>query len=122
MEQSNREITLRSWSRLRVQDIDAIASVEGVDIVAVDRSDMSRALGVAARRIIQAGRGVHRVADALRKGGRRSSRVADEPRGVAAQCGRAQGARRRLLQLRALAEVRMLKSMRCSGGGRALLT
>jgi len=72
MEQSNREITLA----VMVEDlpalgeIDAISSVEGVDIVAVGPSDMSRALGVSGTadhpKLVET---IHRVADAVRKGG-----------------------------------------------------
>jgi 4-hydroxy-2-oxoheptanedioate aldolase len=72
MEQSNREITLA----VMVEDlpalgeIDAISSVEGVDIVAVGPSDMSRALGVGGTsdhpKLVET---IHRVADAVRKGG-----------------------------------------------------
>jgi 2-keto-3-deoxy-L-rhamnonate aldolase RhmA len=53
-----------------VQEIDAIASVEGIDIIAVGPSDMSRALGVGGTsdhpKLVET---VHRVADAVRKGG-----------------------------------------------------
>jgi len=72
MEQSNREITLA----VMVEDlpalgeIDAISSVEGVDIVAVGPSDMSRALGVGGTsdhpKLVET---ILRVADAVRKGG-----------------------------------------------------
>ena len=46
--QSNREITLAVMVEdlPALKEIDAISSVEGVDIVAVGPSDMSRALGV----------------------------------------------------------------------------
>ena len=72
MEQSNREITLAVMIEdlPAVQDIDAIASIEGIDIVAVGPSDMSRALGVGGTsdhpKLVEV---VHRVADAVRKGG-----------------------------------------------------
>jgi 2-keto-3-deoxy-L-rhamnonate aldolase RhmA len=53
-----------------VADIDAIASTEGIDIVAVGPSDMSRALGVSGSadhpKLIEV---VRRVAEAVRKGG-----------------------------------------------------
>src|SRR5206468_9213552 len=72
MEQSNREITLAVMVEdlPALQDIDAIASTEGVDIVAVGPSDMSRALGVGGSanhpKLVEA---VHRVGYAVRKGG-----------------------------------------------------
>jgi 4-hydroxy-2-oxoheptanedioate aldolase len=72
MERSNREITLAVMIEdlPAVADIDAIASTEGIDIVAVGPSDMSRALGVSGTpdhpRLVEV---VHRVADAVRKGG-----------------------------------------------------
>src|SRR5437762_7801953 len=72
MERSNREITLAVMVEdlPALQDIDAIASTEGVDIVAVGPSDMSRALGVGGSanhpKLVEA---VHRVGDAVRKGG-----------------------------------------------------
>jgi 2-keto-3-deoxy-L-rhamnonate aldolase RhmA len=72
MERSNREITLAVMIEdlPAVADIDAIASVEGIDIVAVGPSDMSRALGVSGTpdhpKLVET---VHRVADAVRKGG-----------------------------------------------------
>ena len=72
MERSNREITLAVMIEdlPAVADIDAIASVEGIDLVAVGPSDMSRALGVSGTpdhpRLVET---IHRVADAVRKGG-----------------------------------------------------
>jgi 4-hydroxy-2-oxoheptanedioate aldolase len=72
MAQSNREITLAVMVEdlPALQEIDAIASVEGIDIVAVGPSDMSRALGVGGTsnhpKLVET---VHRVADAVRKGG-----------------------------------------------------
>jgi 2-keto-3-deoxy-L-rhamnonate aldolase RhmA len=72
MEQSNREITLAVMVEdlPALREIDAIASVEGVDIVAVGPSDMSRALGVGGTsdhpKLVET---IHRVADAVRKGG-----------------------------------------------------
>lgn len=72
IEQSNREITLA----VMVEDlgalaeIDAIASTDGVDIVAVGPSDMSRALGVAGTSDHPKLREtIDRVAEAVRKGG-----------------------------------------------------
>ena len=72
MEQSNREITLAVMIEdlPAVQEIDAIASIEGIDIVAVGPSDMSRALGVSGTpdhpKLVDV---VQRVAEAVRKGG-----------------------------------------------------
>jgi 2-keto-3-deoxy-L-rhamnonate aldolase RhmA len=72
MEQSNREVTLAVMVEdlPALDDIDAIASVDGLDIVAVGPSDMSRALGVGGTsdhpKLVET---VHRVADAVRKGG-----------------------------------------------------
>ena len=72
MERSNREITLAVMIEdlPAVKEIDSIASTEGIDIVAVGPSDMSRALGVSGTpdhpRLVET---VHRVADAVRKGG-----------------------------------------------------
>ena len=72
MERSNREITLAVMIEdlPAVADIDAIASTEGIDIVAVGPSDMSRALGVSGTpdhpKLVEV---VHRVAEAVRKGG-----------------------------------------------------
>ena len=72
MERSNREITLAVMIEdlPAVADIDAIASTEGIDIVAVGPSDMSRALGVSGTpdhpKLVEV---VHRVADAVCKGG-----------------------------------------------------
>jgi 4-hydroxy-2-oxoheptanedioate aldolase len=69
---SNREITLAVMVEdlPALEDIDAIASTEGVDIVAVGPSDMSRALGVSGTpdhpKLVQA---IDRVAQAVRKGG-----------------------------------------------------
>jgi 4-hydroxy-2-oxoheptanedioate aldolase len=72
MEQSNREIALAVMVEdlPAVEDIDAIASTEGIDIVAVGPSDMSRALGVSGTsrhpKLVEV---VHRVAAAVQKGG-----------------------------------------------------
>src|SRR5205814_7145514 len=72
LERSNREITLAVMIEdlPAVEEIDAIASIEGIDIVAVGPSDMSRALGVSGAadhpKLVEV---VHRVADAVRKGG-----------------------------------------------------
>ena len=72
MAQSNREITLAVMVEdlPALEDIDAIAATEGVDIVAVGPSDMSRALGVGgAADHPKLNEVIHRVADAIRKGG-----------------------------------------------------
>jgi len=72
MAQSNREITLAVMVEdlPAVQEIDAIAAIEGIDIIAVGPSDMSRALGVGGTsdhpKLVET---VHRIADAVRKGG-----------------------------------------------------
>ncbi len=72
IEQSNREVTLAVMIEdlPAVDDIDAISSIEGIDIVAVGPSDMSRALGVSGMpdhpKLLDV---VHRVAEAVRKGG-----------------------------------------------------
>ena len=72
MERSNREITLAVMVEdlPALAEIDAIASTEGVDIVAVGPSDMSRALGVGGTsnhpKLVET---IHRVADAVKKGG-----------------------------------------------------
>jgi 2-keto-3-deoxy-L-rhamnonate aldolase RhmA len=72
MERSNREITLAVMVEdlPAVEDIDAIASVEGIDIIAIGPSDMSRALGVSGTpdhpKLVDV---VHRVGEAIRKGG-----------------------------------------------------
>jgi hypothetical protein len=85
-------------------EIDAIAATEGVDIVAVGPSDMSRALGVGGTsdhpKLVDV---VHRVAEAVQKGGVARLALpmnhATLPRNAAA----APGARRGLHQLRPLA-------------------
>ena len=70
--QSNREITLAVMVEdlPALAEIDAIASTEGIDIVAVGPSDMSRALGVAGTsdhpKLVEV---IDRVATAVRKGG-----------------------------------------------------
>ena len=72
MEQSNREITLAVMIEdlPAVAEIDAIASTEGIDIVAVGPSDMSRALGVGGTADHPKLRAViERVGEAVRKGG-----------------------------------------------------
>ena len=72
LEQSNREITLAVMVEdlPALAEIDAIAATEGVDIVAVGPSDMSRALGVSGTpdhpKLVDV---VHRVAEAVQKGG-----------------------------------------------------
>jgi 4-hydroxy-2-oxoheptanedioate aldolase len=72
MEQSNREITLAVMVEdlPALDEIDAIASTEGIDIVAVGPSDMSRALGVGGvPDHPKLGAAIDRVAEAVRKGG-----------------------------------------------------
>ena len=72
LERSNREITLAVMVEdlPALAEIDAIAATEGVDIVAVGPSDMSRALGVGGTsdhpKLVDV---VHRVAEAVQKGG-----------------------------------------------------
>src|SRR5262249_38752658 len=72
MGRSNLEISLAVMVEdvPALDDIDAIASTEGVDVVAVGPSDMSRALGVSGTpdhpALVAA---VERVAEAVRKGG-----------------------------------------------------
>ncbi|HYB43679.1 MAG TPA: aldolase/citrate lyase family protein [Candidatus Methylomirabilis sp.] len=72
IERSNREITLAVMIEdlPALDEIDAIASTEGIDLVAVGPSDMSRALGVSGTsdhpKLVAA---VHRVAEAVEKGG-----------------------------------------------------
>lgn len=72
LEQSNREILLAVMVEdlPALDDIDAIASTEGVDVIAVGPSDMSRALGVAEESDHPKLRAaIDRVAQAVRKGG-----------------------------------------------------
>src|SRR5262245_43037139 len=72
IERSNREITLAVMVEdlTALDEIDAIASTDGIDIVAVGPSDMSRALGVSGTadhpKLVDA---VLRVAGAVKKGG-----------------------------------------------------
>ncbi len=72
MEESNREITLTVMIEdlKALQEIDAIASTEGVDIVAIGPSDMAQALGTSGRpedpKMAEA---VHRAAEIIRKSG-----------------------------------------------------
>jgi 4-hydroxy-2-oxoheptanedioate aldolase len=72
MARSNAEVTLAVMVEdlPALEDIDAIAATEGVDLVAVGPSDLSRALGVSGTpdhpRLVAA---VERVAAAVRKGG-----------------------------------------------------
>ena len=72
LEQSNREITLAVMvaDLPALAEIDAIAATEGVDIVAVGPSDISRALGVSGTpdhpKLVDV---IHRVAEAVQKGG-----------------------------------------------------
>src|SRR3984957_6579020 len=72
MAASNREITLACMieDMEAVENIDAIAAVEGVDLLAVGPSDLSRSLGVSGQpdhpRLVA---GVDRVREAVKKGG-----------------------------------------------------
>jgi len=72
MEVSNREITLAVMVEdlPALEEIDAIAATEGIDLVVVGPSDMSRALGVAGTsdhpRLVET---IERVAAAVRRGG-----------------------------------------------------
>jgi len=111
--QSNREITLAVMVEdlPALDEIDAIATTDGIDIVAVGPSDMSRALGVAGTSDHPKLRAaIDRVAEAVRKGGARLALPMSHPTFP-----------RDAAQLRALGvgytncapspEVRMLKSM-----------
>jgi 4-hydroxy-2-oxoheptanedioate aldolase len=72
IEQSNREITLAVMIEdlQALDEIDAIASTEGVDIVAVGPSDMSRALGVSGEPDHpKLAATIERVAQAVKRGG-----------------------------------------------------
>jgi 2-keto-3-deoxy-L-rhamnonate aldolase RhmA len=72
MEESNREISLTVMIEdlKALQEIEAIASTDGVDIVAIGPSDMARALGTSGRpedpRMAET---VQRVAEIIRKSG-----------------------------------------------------
>jgi 2-keto-3-deoxy-L-rhamnonate aldolase RhmA len=72
MARSNREITLAVMIEdlPAVDQIDAIAATEGIDIVAVGPSDMSRALGISGAadhpKLLAV---IERVGEAVRKGG-----------------------------------------------------
>ncbi len=72
MEQSNREITLAVMieDRPALDEIDAIASTEGIDLIVVGPSDMSRALGVGGQSdhplLVET---IQRVSEAVRRGG-----------------------------------------------------
>ena len=72
IEESNREITLAVMIEdvQALDEIDEIASIEGLDIIAVGPSDMARALGVAAEsghpKLVAA---VERVSQAIKRGG-----------------------------------------------------
>jgi 4-hydroxy-2-oxoheptanedioate aldolase len=72
MEQSNSEITLAVMIEdlTALDEIDEIASTEGIDLVVVGPADMSRALGVAGQtdhpRLVET---INRVAAAVRKSG-----------------------------------------------------
>ena len=106
LERSNREITLAVMVEdlPALAEIDAIAATEGVDIVAVGPSDMSRALGVGCTpdhpKLVDV---VHRVAEAVQQGRRGAARAADEPCHVPAERAAAPGARRGVHELRPLA-------------------
>src|SRR5215211_649505 len=71
MEQSNREITLAVMVEdlPALDEIDEIAATDGLDIVAVGPSDLSRALGVAGQndhpKLVET---IQRVAEAVRRG------------------------------------------------------
>ena len=72
MAQSNREITLAIMIEelSALEEIDEIASTEGVDLVVVGPADMSRALGVTGRtdhpKLVET---INRVAEAVRRSG-----------------------------------------------------
>jgi 2-keto-3-deoxy-L-rhamnonate aldolase RhmA len=122
IEQSNREITLAVMIEdlPAVAEVDAIAATEGIDLVAVGPSDMSRALGVSGqpdhRKLVEV---VQRVAEAVQKGG--TARLALPMNHPALP--------RDAAQLRALGvgyancapapEVRMLRSMQARWRGHA---
>ena len=72
MEESNREITLAVMIEdlPALDEIDAIASTAGIDLVAVGPSDLSRALGVSGTADHPAlAAAIDRVAEAVKKGG-----------------------------------------------------
>jgi len=104
MAKSNREILLACMieDMEAVERIDAIAAVEGVDLLAVGPSDLSRSLGVSGQpdhpRLVAA---IDRVREAVKKGAGRPARAPVEPRCLPAQRGAAEGTRRRLFELRA---------------------
>ncbi len=72
MAQSNREITLAVMIEelSALDEIDAIASTDGIDLIVVGPADMSRALGVTGQtdhpKLVQT---INRVAEAVRKSG-----------------------------------------------------
>jgi 2-keto-3-deoxy-L-rhamnonate aldolase RhmA len=72
MAQSNREITLAIMIEelSALEEIDEIASTEGVDLVVVGPADMSRALGVTGQtdhpKLVET---INRVAEAVRRSG-----------------------------------------------------
>jgi len=85
-----------------VERIDEIAAVEGVDLLAVGPSDLSRSLGVSGQpghpRLIAA---IDRVREAVKKSAGVRLALPFEPRHLPAQRRAAQGARGGLHQLRA---------------------
>jgi 2-keto-3-deoxy-L-rhamnonate aldolase RhmA len=103
MAQSNREVLLACMieDMEAVEQIEEIAAVDGVDLLAVGPSDLSRSLGVSGHpdhpKLIAA---IDRVHAAVRNGGQRPSRDPAQPRRPSAQRRPAQGTRRRLYELR----------------------
>ncbi len=102
MAQSNREILLACMieDMEAVERIDEIAAVEGVDLLAVGPSDLSRSLGVSARPPEAGGRDRPGPRIGQEKCGR-AARLAAQSCCLSAQRRTAQGTRRRLHQLRA---------------------
>ena len=104
MAQSNREVVLACMieDMVAVERIDEIAAVEGVDLLAVGPSDLSRSLGVSGQpdhpKLVAA---IDRVREAVKRHRGRAAGPTIEPRRLPAQRGAAKGARRRLYQLRA---------------------
>ena len=104
MAQSNREILLACMieDMEAVERIDEIAAVEGVNLLAVGPSDsVAFDRGQRPARPSATGGGDRPGARGGEKERRRPLGVAVEPCGVSSQCRPAQGARRRLHQLRA---------------------
>ena len=104
MAQSNREVVLACMieDMVAVERIDEIAAVEGVDLLAVGPSDLSRSLGVSGQpdhpKLVAA---IDRVREAVKRHRGRAAGPTIEPRRLPAQRSAAKGARRRLYQLRA---------------------